>query len=406
MHGISAREPARPRRDPGALGSTVPETATRAAGRAAPLAAHACGPRRAPPGLRRTALRDLRQDPRQGDPRQDPRQGDPRQGDPRRAPAGAPRQRRLSLRSPNLLELARGLSLGILLTLTVSACVRRVEVPPELQDPGSCPTFAAPDTLGTITDPRLDELSGVVLSRRQPGVLWAHNDSGAGPTLYALDSEGELLAEVELEGAEAVDWEDIALGPGPEAGVDYLYVGDIGDNRRRRSSVTIYRLAEPDVREGSGTLRRRAEPLLLHYDKRPANAEALLVDPEDGTIYVLTKDGGAAALYREEGGVLRYVQAVDAGEEALVTAADISADGRRIALRTYNRGYLWRRGPGESIADALGRPPCPIGVAEEPQGEAIALDPAAPRLITLSESRDQGGGGVPIHSLAFTEPEG
>jgi len=298
------------------------------------------------------------------------------------------------------------LLLALLLALELGACIRRVEVPPSLHDAASCPTFASPEASGTSTDRRLNELSGVVLSRRQPGVLWVHNDSGEGPTLYALSSAGDLLAEVELSGAEAVDWEDIALGPGPTEGVDYLYVGDIGDNRRRRSSVTIYRLAEPDVRGGSGTLTltHRADPLVLHYDKRPANAEALLVDPKDGAIYVITKDAGAAALYAEEDGVLRYVQPVDAGEEALVTAADISADGQMIALRTYNRGYLWRRNPEETLASALARPPCPIDVAEEPQGEAIAFDPAAPRLITLSESREHGGGGVPIHSLPFVSP--
>ncbi len=309
----------------------------------------------------------------------------------RRSPRGS---RRRSLR----------LATGLLLALDLSGCIRRVELPPELHDAASCPSFASPEVSGTITDGRLDELSGVVLSRRQPGVLWVHNDSGAGPTLYALGSAGDLLAEVEVSGAAAIDWEDIALGPGPAEGVDYLYVGDIGDNRRGRSSVTIYRLAEPDVRSGSGKLTLSAEPLVLHYEKRPANAEALLVDPRDGAIYVITKDAGAAALYAEEDGVLRYVQPIDAGAEALVTAADISPDGERIALRTYNRGYLWRRDAEESLASALARPPCPIDVAAEPQGEAIAFDPGATRLITVSESREHGGGGVPIHSLPFVLP--
>ena len=313
---------------------------------------------------------------------------------PLRARSGSP------LGQPPLLLLL------CLLLVDLSACVRRVEIPPELSDASSCPHFATPEEVGSISDGRLDELSGVVLSRHHPGVLWVHNDSGASPTLYALDSDGALLAEVTLSDAEAVDWEDIALGPGPEPGVDYLYVGDIGDNRRRRSSVTIYRLAEPDLSDVSGSITVSAEALVLHYEKRPANAEALLVDPVDGGIYVITKDTGAAALYAEEDGVLRQVQTVDAGEEALVTSADISVDGRMIALRTYNRGYLWWRDDDEPLAHALARPPCPVGVAEEPQGEAIAFDPASPRLLTLSESREQGGGGVPIHSLPYVEPEG
>jgi hypothetical protein len=42
------------------------------------------------------------------------------------------------------------------------------------------------ERLGTLPD-ELAESSGVAVSRTQPGVLWSHNDSGDGPTLYAID---------------------------------------------------------------------------------------------------------------------------------------------------------------------------------------------------------------------------
>ena len=41
-----------------------------------------------------------------------------------------------------------------------------------------------------------------------------------------------------LTGAKMRDWEDIAVGPGPEPNVDYLYVGAIGDNDARSKSIT------------------------------------------------------------------------------------------------------------------------------------------------------------------------
>lgn len=40
---------------------------------------------------------------------------------------------------------------------------------------------------GTFADRRLDESSGVAVSRRNPGVLWTHND-GPRPVLYATDT--------------------------------------------------------------------------------------------------------------------------------------------------------------------------------------------------------------------------
>ncbi|MCA9659157.1 MAG: hypothetical protein KC486_12495 [Myxococcales bacterium] len=299
---------------------------------------------------------------------------------------------------------------GAVALASLSGCPRRTEIPPELAAAAHCPTFAAPEVLGTLDDPDLDEVSGLVASRRQPGVLWVHNDSGAAPRLYAIDGAGRRLAEVAVANAEAVDWEDIALGPGPEPGRDYLYVADIGDNRRRRQSVTIYRLPEPDVgaaeAEAEAGAEKRAlsvtaEAIVLRYDHSPRNAEALVVDPASGELFVISKETGAADLFAADGEVLRNLGRVDAGGEALVTAADVSPDGRWIAVRTYNRGYLWAREPGEPLADALARPPCPIAVAREPQGEALAFDPGADRLLSLSESRDNGGGTVPLHALPF-----
>lgn len=308
-----------------------------------------------------------------------------------------------------------GFFLGIVL-----ACDARVELPPQLGDSATCPRFKPPTELGRISDGRLSELSGLVASRRQAGVLWVHNDSGAEPILYALDRNGALLAEVTIAGADAVDWEDIAIGPGPQAGLDYIYIADIGDNRRRRSQVTLYRLPEPTVetaqgrqpgqqgqqgQQGQKTTSATAETIVLHYEHRPANAEALFVDPLGGELYVITKKAGDAGLYWADEGVLHRLRTIDVGDGALVTGADISADGRMIALRTYNHGYLWRREVGETIEHSLARSPCAITVAKEPQGEAIAFDPASPQLLSISESREHGRGTVPIYGLPF-EAEG
>ena len=52
-------------------------------------------------------------------------------------------------------------------------------------------------------------------------------------------SAGALVREVAVGGAEAVDWEDIAMRGRT------LYVGDIGDNLAQRPNVSVYRFAEP-----------------------------------------------------------------------------------------------------------------------------------------------------------------
>src|SRR5690606_11546671 len=115
-------------------------------------------------------------------------------------------------------------------------------------DAGSKPTCRKAKTgerVRTIASEELTEASGLVASRAHPGVLWLHNDSGDGPRLFALTEQGALLGEVTIEGAQAHDWEDIALGSGPEAGKSYLYIADTGDNGASRDDVQIYRVEEP-----------------------------------------------------------------------------------------------------------------------------------------------------------------
>ena len=79
-------------------------------------------------------------------------------------------------------------------------------------------------------------------------------------------------------------------------------------------------------------------------------------------------------MYVARGNVLHKTGTIDLGLVQPVTAGDVSADGRTIALRTYTDAYVWRRSSG-SIANALKRKPCqvPADLGKEGQGEALAL---------------------------------
>ena len=75
--------------------------------------------------------------------------------------------------------------------------------------------------------PDLPEASGVAVSRRSPGRLWAHNDSGEA-VLVALDTRGTVTGRVRVSGSKVDDWEAVAVGPCP--GGSCIYIADIGDN--------------------------------------------------------------------------------------------------------------------------------------------------------------------------------
>src|SRR5262245_52674772 len=107
--------------------------------------------------------------------------------------------------------------------------------------------YGAPVHLVNLENQDIKESSGIAASRRNADIFWTHNDSGDGPFIYAFDRQGKHRGVWRVAGAKAIDWEDMAVGPGPRRGQSYLYLGDIGDNSRKRDQITVYRVAEPGL---------------------------------------------------------------------------------------------------------------------------------------------------------------
>lgn len=243
---------------------------------------------------------------------------------------------------------------------------------------------------GRIAAPMAGELSGLVISRSRRGVLWTHNDSGDSARLLAASAAGTTVAEVAVAGAENVDWEDIALG---RRGA--LLVGDIGDNLAARPSIVVYRVAEPPSSASRRVTAAVAARYELRYPDGARDAEALLFDPGRSAIVIVTKSfAGDARVYvasrpsAERPTTLRRRATIRLGVGQAVTAGDVSADGRTIALRTYDRAYVWRRRAGETVAAALARRPCRANtLLREEQGEALALTGDGRAFITVPEGR-------------------
>ena len=269
-----------------------------------------------------------------------------------------------------------------------------------------CTRFtAAPGPVPIVQDPALDEVSGVVASRAHPPVLWVHNDSGGKPAVYAITPDGASLGEYRVDGASVVDWEDIAVGPGPEPATSYLYVGDIGDNAVARDSVDVYRVAEPAlVPDGTGGTLAGAERFTFHYPRRPVDAEALLVDPATGDLFVIDKVvNGTATVFRAPstklvdgadvtlGKVASLALAADSPDApaglpgSLVTGADVSPDGNTVLVRTYRHVLAFARPKGEDLAAAFGVDPCRAPETPERQGEAVAFTADGKGYVTISE---------------------
>jgi hypothetical protein len=247
-----------------------------------------------------------------------------------------------------------------------------------------------------IAAPLLTESSGVTASRRKPGILWTHNDSGDGPWLYTTDSTGADLGRIRVQGAGAVDWEDISFGACTRSSGNCLFIGDIGDNNARRPWVTIYVVPEPEPPAASSdTLRVAAaeDTIVLRYPDRPHDAEALAI--VGGWIYVITKDRlGPPILFRSPARVsgARVLTPVATLPIAtgllrgrLVTGAALSPDGRILAVRTYVSLHFFAVNDGVPLP-LTDRDGVVIPVIEA-QGEGVCFDERGRLVLTGERGR-------------------
>ena len=129
---------------------------------------------------------------------------------------------------------------------------------------------AGPAAQCQITDPRLAELSGLVVVDDQ---LVAINDGGDQVTVFLLDAACQV-ADVHTAAVDPYDPEDLAV-----AADGTVWLADTGDNDAIRTTVALIAL-RPD---GSTSVFR------LTYPDGPHDAEALLMAP-DGTPYLVTKE--------------------------------------------------------------------------------------------------------------------
>lgn len=252
--------------------------------------------------------------------------------------------------------------------------------------------FSSGIPLGTI-DKKLEEASGLVASANNPGYFWTHNDSGDGAHVYLINTQAEVVMKATLANTRNRDWEDITLGPGPEPGKNYLYVGDIGDNEARYAFKVIYRFEEPVLASDKVAI-TRFDTLFLQLSDGVRDAEALFIDPATAGLFVVSKREDSVRVYQIDRtwtsgdtitapvkAKLPYINTV---------AANVSPDGKEVLLKTYDKIYYWKRTGSEAIPDLLKTKPVELTYRPESQGEAIAWDREGAGFYTLSESNRRG----------------
>lgn len=241
----------------------------------------------------------------------------------------------------------------------------------------------------TLKNPRLEEVSGIAFSHIHPNLIYAHTDSGGEAAVYMLDSLGKEIGKIILKGLKNRDWEDIAVGLGPD-GKSYIYIAEIGDNLARYSSVYVHRIPEPRVIQT--LIEEKAVSVELNYPGGARDAETLMLDPLDKRLYIVSKRDKKNNLYsfswdqfgnKEEIKLDKHLEFPFSSS----VAGDISKDGCHILIKNYFAVYYWIRKEGESLTETLASTPVSLPYVPEPQGEAIAFSSSMKSYFTISEKR-------------------
>lgn len=239
-----------------------------------------------------------------------------------------------------------------------------------------------------ISNPKMEEISGLAFGKLNPGLIYVHTDSGGESAVYILDSLGNELGKITLLGVENRDWEDIAVGPGAD-GESYIYVGEIGDNLAAHDEISVFRIPEPKVILPE--MQISPEKVRLIYPGGARDAETLMIDPVTADLFIVSKRDSVNTLYKLPAD--DFANGKGALEELIklpltgATGGDISQDGSQILIKNYFSTYYWERKSGESISEALARSPVKLPYIPEPQGEAIGFQPDGKAYYTISEKR-------------------
>ncbi|MCA2215298.1 hypothetical protein [Jidongwangia harbinensis] len=253
---------------------------------------------------------------------------------------------------------------------------------------------AAGKKICKVTDPKLDELSGIVATDDGFVVINDSSPQNSRERVFFLDDSCKITDQVEYSGKGPFDPEDLILSPNGKT----LWIADIGDNDRERETVSVWQMPV----DGS----RKPKLYRLSYpegDRR--NAEALLLNGDGTPIIVSWEAGKPAALYTPTGALepgegdgvpMRKVGEITVPPSTTpgnglarvgrgtIDGGAVAPGGGKVVLRTYTDALEWTVKGGDVLAALKGKPrvtPLP----NEPQGEAITYSPDGKYFYTVSD---------------------
>jgi len=206
----------------------------------------------------------------------------------------------------------------------------------------------------------IEESSAIVKSRVWDDVYWTLNDSGCNNRIFPFNSKGELYRAEWYKEKEGgifigneinIDWEEMAVDNDGN-----LYVCDTGNNFNTRKDLAIHVLKDPFPYATGNTTSFKT--IKFYYPEQkvfpdiPNNYDCEAVFWANDNLYLLTKHRADTQthLYRFDSldqlkiNPITRIGTFEIG--GMVTAADASIDGTKLAVLTYDNIWVFEAEDG------------------------------------------------------------
>ena len=256
--------------------------------------------------------------------------------------------------------------------------------------------------IGKIENNIIEEASGLVESVENSNSLWTHNDGGDGPFLYLISSfDAKILKKISLVGIKNEDWEDLAIGPSILGDTStYIYLGDIGDNKKNKTIKKIHFFREPKIKDFDNKIIEinDIKTISFYSEKKIENFETLMIDPNSKELFLIAKNKKKKQnIYKidtenieidEIQKAKKYLTLNLKNLKGEITGGEISRNGQKCLIKTYKNVFLWERKKDEKWKNIWSQAPKILKYIPESQGEAICWSNDENAYFTLSENEN------------------
>lgn len=191
--------------------------------------------------------------------------------------------------------------------------------------------------LSVITDlPSSLKETSAIEKTATSDILWVIEDAGNKNNLYGLNAKGDIIKDISIDNIQNIDWEDLT------SDIDgNIYIGDFGNNSKKRKNFAIYKVSKPQNAETSAN----AEVITfkLPTDMKSEDFESFFL--YNNTFYLFSKTHKKCKLFKVPNQIgdheASYISEFKLkGKNTKVTSADISDDGKIVVLLNHDK--LWK----------------------------------------------------------------